>query len=1161
VGQQLAERIERVLRFMLVLHVALMPLALGGREPWGLAAAAAFLSFAWAAWLVAAALRGKLRLRGDLLFLVPVALLAMAFAQLIPNAAWTALGPANVARWQELSTALGTELAPRLCLAPAQATDAISVLVLTLAFAFLAYQLFGTQRGLLQLALAVVAAALLNAILGYATLFEAIEAPYGSLRGGSWSTVMAGTFWNRNHFGELMVAGAIHAVGIALAVWFTHLQRERKRPTGLLRYLRLHWQGLVMTATVVALALAGAELLSLSRAAFLAGTLAFLLLIALAWCRRRERSRLAMFTLAFFLLAVGGGQATLGKLADRFDSLLGVRELTLDGRIWIWRESLVVLKKHWLAGIGPEAFNTVSPRYEGPWKGELISLHAHNDWLELLIEYGLPLGTVVLTASLVWLVLALRRCWHQSDPLACWLGCAAGCSLIAVALHSLADYPLRSPGMLTVASAAAVLLALASRSKQNRVPRWRWRCNTPVRLALAGSGTALAVLVILLAPGYLTAGRTRAELRDFTQPHVLPASSLVPASKTATLLADQVLDRWPGHAVALTLRGTAQDTLALAQWRDLAAAPAPAPGAIAAIEALLRASVADLQEACRLEPCNGRTQVQLATSLDHLYQLTGSYDEVRLRRLYDVAAAGSPSIASDVFLCANGFWESWQRTGAREAPARQRALALFAQAIRLEPSYAAEVLQRLGDAGIPPSELRAVVSDHLLAHEALYAELERQLLYDECLAELDALADCNEARFHQTKSTLFTSDITTHSLPPTSDVADSIARRRVQTLGMLGRWQERNALLHQCRLRGDEAGRERLAKAAEYLAADCPLIALPLLERVRHHAPDLGEPHIQACRALQVLDRSDDALAALLPLVYRTTTDFPVPVYRAAAKQASVIAGKRLSAEPAPPFAEFLRLALAHRARQAAPATSEDADVLASLASPNQRQRSARQWSQAQLIPYYLGLVEASRGETAAAAAAFAQVLAESPRNLPAARQLLKLPSPLPDAVHPALEQARALTSQVDGLVPLVGELTPWLRLLGFRLRHLSSVSPGLVELSVMIVCTGQPKGSGQLDLRFSQGPIGAFGIRLDPTALAGDIPTWRVGQTIALAATVNLHQLSARARYPLKPGPYALTVGFHALGQKRGYASFPPISGLAFRVDPRTMEPTLPHD
>jgi putative inorganic carbon (hco3(-)) transporter len=1160
VGQQLAERIERVLRFMLVLYVALMPLALGGREPWALGMGATFLGFAWAAWLIAAALRGKLRLRGDFLFLVPVALLAMAFAQLVPNAPWTALGPANVARWQELSAALGTELAPRLCLAPAQATDAISVLVLTLSFAFLAYQLFGTQRGLLQLALAVVAAALLNAALGYATFFEAIKAPYESLRGASWSTVMAGTFWNRNHFGELMVAGALHAVGIALAVWFTHLQRERKRPTGLLRYLRRHWQGLVMTAAVIALALAGAEALSLSRGGFLAGTFALLLLLSLAWCRRSARSRLAMFTLAFFLLAVVGGQPTLGKLADRFDSLLGVRELTLNGRVWIWRESLVVLRKHWLAGIGPEAFSTVSPRYEGPWKGELISLHAHNDWLELLIEYGLPLGTMVLAASFVWLVLALRRCWRQSDPLACWLGCAAGCSLIASALHSLVDYPLRSPGMLTVASAAAVLLALASRSKQQRVPRRHWRCNTPARLALAGSATALAILVILLAPGYLSASRARAELRDFTRPHVLPVSSLVPASKAATLLADQVLDRWPGHAVSLILRGIAQDTVALAQWRDLAAAPTSAPGARADIEALLRASVADLQEACRLEPCNGRTQVRLATSLDHLYQLTGSYDEARLRRLYDVAAAGSSSMASDVILCANGFWESWQRTGAGEGTARQRLLALFAQVIRLEPSYAAEILQRLGTAGIPPSELRAIVSDHLLAHEALYTELERQLLYDECLAELDALAACNEARLHQTKSTLFTTEIVTHSLPPTGDVTDSIARRRVQTLGMLGRWQERNALLHQCRLRGDEAARGQLAKAAEYLAAGYPLIALPLIERVRHRAPDFVESHIQACRTLQVLDQSDDALATLLPFVYRTTTDFPVPVYRAAAELAGAITRKRLSTEPAPPFAEFLRLALLHRARQAAPATSEDADALASLASASQRQRSARQWSQAQLIPYYLGLVEASRGETAAAARAFAQVLAESPGNLPAARQLAKLPGPLPDSVHPALEQAQALTSQIDGLVPLVGELTPWLRLLGFRLRHLSSVSPGLVELSVMIVCTGQPKGSGHLDLGFSQGPAGAFGIRLDPTALAGDIPTWRVGQTIALAATINLHQLSARGGHPLRPGPHALTVAFRAR-QKRGYANLPPISGLAFRVDPRTMEPSFPHD
>lgn len=1155
-----AGRIDSGVRLALALHIVLLPLVLGGREPWGLALAASGLLAAWAAWLVAGALRGELRLRSHWLFLIPLALLAMAAAQAVPGAPWVALGPANQARWQEIANATGATPAARLCLAPSRAADAMAVLCLTLAFALLAYQVFGSRRGLLQLGLAVVVAATLNALISYLALFEVVEPPYEALR--EMPGVMAGTFWNRNHFGQFMALAALQAMGVALAAWFSHL-KPSEHGSHLRRYVQVHWQGIAFAATTVALGLGGAELLSLSRGAFLGGSLALLLLLALAWRRSRTRVRPVLMVLGFLLLAFAGGQGALARLADRFDELLGVREFTMDGRVRIWRESLRVLRDHWLAGIGPEAFRSVSQRYEGAWKGEMISFHAHNDWLELLIEYGVPVAALALAAGLLWLGFAMRDCWRQRDPVVAWLGLGAGAALVSVALHSLVDYPLRSPGLLTAASATVVLLALASRFHRERTPSRAWRAPILGRLAWVLCAALLVGLACQSLRQSFGPARDRARLRDLAaaRPASLPPSSVVPVNRAAVALGDRILARWPGHVLARKTCGTARHVLALRRWQELIDGRAGVT--IDEVDSLLATAVVDLREACLLDPCDGLAQILLAQATEHLGMFRGQIDEPRLRDQYEFAAASSPSIATNVFAAADGLWRSWLRTGQTDMLLRDSALAQFAAAIRLEPRHASGVMERLRDAGAAPADLRALIPPSLVAHEALYSEFERRLLYEDCLAELDAMAALNEARRHQPRPSFFTVDEGDASAPPIADVTDSLARRRLRILGLLGRWSERTALARTGCLRGREEDRRRLAHALRLLDSGSPQIALPLIERVCHEAPDFGESHVQACRALQRLSRDDEALASLLPLVYRLGTSFGEDTYREALAEVRRLAGADHAGQGTSLVAGFLPPALELRATLAAGGTAAEALTarLAELARPGHDGGRGDSWSQAHLASYYLGLAAASRGEAPAAALAFADTLGQCPRHLASSRSLLALPDPAQPALEEAYGQARQLVGQVDALVPLTGPLTSWLELLGFRLRQISSLSPAEVEITVAVLCSDQPSGNGHLALRFGQGPEGAFSVALPLAGAEGDIPAWRVGQVFLRTATVNLQRLSLGTGYLLRPGPYALTVSYQGGELRAGSPVLPAIAGLAFRVDPLTRAPYLDND
>ncbi|VVT14338.1 O-antigen ligase family protein [Erythrobacter sp. EC-HK427] len=94
--------------------------------------------------------------------------------------------------------------------------------------------------------------------------------------------------------------------------------------------------------------------------------------------------------------------------------------------------------------------------------------HAHNDWVQLVIEGGLP-GVLVFLIGALWL---LRMAWRAIRARQ-----AAGESLAApllglltlgaIVLHSAVDYPLRTPSIMLLAAFAIVLVSRAAQDARS----------------------------------------------------------------------------------------------------------------------------------------------------------------------------------------------------------------------------------------------------------------------------------------------------------------------------------------------------------------------------------------------------------------------------------------------------------------------------------------------------------------------------------------------------------------------------------------------------------------------------------------------------------------------------------------------------------------------
>lgn len=298
----------------------------------------------------------------------------------------------------------------------------------------------------------------------------------------------ASTFVNRNFFAEYLVCTLPFSVYA-----FAQLRQAHWRPL----------MALSMAFNLVALLMTG------TRSALVAMLLMGPLLLyalwryrrALAWAQwSRGSCWLAGCTLAAGVLSLGvlpttqqdliadgNGSTALQRSFLRAGSIMKSREYTVGSfsvRASMWKSTArMVIHNPW-TGVGAGAWEVHIPRYQG-WNNSVeTDFYAHNELLQLLGEYGLPVGGGVLAVLLAYLLWCAQTTWrmpvHGRAGQDAALRVVALCSLLALLVVSNAGFPWR------LASTGALMM---------------------VSLALLASGTARTVAVSRRAvQGLLTTG-------------------------------------------------------------------------------------------------------------------------------------------------------------------------------------------------------------------------------------------------------------------------------------------------------------------------------------------------------------------------------------------------------------------------------------------------------------------------------------------------------------------------------------------------------------------------------------------------------------------------------------------------------------------------------
>jgi tetratricopeptide (TPR) repeat protein/O-antigen ligase len=276
----------------------------------------------------------------------------------------------------------------------------------------------GGRRRVVQYVIAAGAAALVVSLLQTLTSARSVLWLY---RPESESGLAAGTLWgfrtpfvNPNHAAQFFELTGLAALGLGV------LGPDRRR---------LLWLGLGLAMLLAVIATG-----SLASWVAIAAGVGFLVSLAIA--RSWRPARVLVMTVPLAVLATAVVIALPVVRAGLDDTALGdpfTRVDRISNKVRAWPATVQLIDELPWTGIGRGAFRDIYPQVQEAGFASSRSF-VENEWLQVLVELGLPVGGMLLLAlSLTWLLALVR--WRDSTEVG-----AALAATLAVGIHGFVDF-------------------------------------------------------------------------------------------------------------------------------------------------------------------------------------------------------------------------------------------------------------------------------------------------------------------------------------------------------------------------------------------------------------------------------------------------------------------------------------------------------------------------------------------------------------------------------------------------------------------------------------------------------------------------------------------------------------------------------------------------
>jgi putative inorganic carbon (HCO3(-)) transporter len=253
-----------------------------------------------------------------------------------------------------------------------------------------------------------------------------------------------GTYINRNHYAGFLEM--ILPFSLAFGFYeYAKLRGDRDSKIGLRSLMAKSAAQRLVLCLAVAVVICAALIFSRSRMGILAAASSVLVIFALLAISRFHGRTGSLLAAAFILLSICVAiWIGPGPIVSRFQHVNEEYSLGGQSRISMWHDALPLMKHHPWLGTGFGTFPIAYTSSQTAFLSQFVN-HAHNDYLEVAADLGIP-ATAILFVSILFILGRAIRSFLSGErdfERAVALGCAG--SIVAILLHSFADFNLYIP--------------------------------------------------------------------------------------------------------------------------------------------------------------------------------------------------------------------------------------------------------------------------------------------------------------------------------------------------------------------------------------------------------------------------------------------------------------------------------------------------------------------------------------------------------------------------------------------------------------------------------------------------------------------------------------------------------------------------------------------
>lgn len=291
----------------------------------------------------------------------------------------------------------------------------------------------------------------LRTILMTMLIAATIQALYGVLEvlfGAKFSLVFSipvkdavtGSFVYKNHFANYIMLGLSAGIGIMVA------SLQETKTSGAKDFIRSMAQTMLGNKALIRICLA-IMVIALVMSKSRMGNVAFFAsmtlcgLIALGLIKNRNKG-LTILIVSMFIIDTLILSAWFGL--EQVQERLSQTSLAQESRDEVIINALPILQDFPLFGSGGGSFYSIFPQYK---IAELHSFydHAHNDYLQMAIEFGIPAASLMSVLVLLSFYKALYAMRHRKMSIMKGAAFASSMAIVGMLIHMTVDFPLQAP--------------------------------------------------------------------------------------------------------------------------------------------------------------------------------------------------------------------------------------------------------------------------------------------------------------------------------------------------------------------------------------------------------------------------------------------------------------------------------------------------------------------------------------------------------------------------------------------------------------------------------------------------------------------------------------------------------------------------------------------